>query len=261
MNKLSFRRFFESKDIFGFETEKEKDQPLDPMLMDPIKTFDVELMIELLSKKKIGAYKPVSDYMNEIRWGSQPGAIKLEVDTGYGFLFKKLGTDKQGNPRWYTKRIYQLNRNGYGGMEDSVAQEVYENLERFVEGGIDAPQEEYSDLDSLVRHIYSKMRRNAKIMFIPENIKKLNDNAYLLCFGVRGHGLEFRNQQRVEQNQTLVSYDESQGTIRICNYNLLSKVGGPHEFKISQNDLDLYFFPSQSRDEIADAVATFMKFY
>lgn len=261
MRRLSFRKYFEATDIFGFEPERPKDQPPDSLSTEPIKGFDVEWMMELLSKKSIGAYKPHSNHVNEMRWGSQPGAVKLEVDTGYGFLIQKLVTDKQGNPRWITKKKFQLNRNGYGGMEDLVAQEVFEVLKNTAEGGIDAPLEEYKDLDRLVHHIYGKVKRTAKDIFIPEGVKKVHDDAYIIALGVRGHGLEARNQQRVEQNQTMISYDKEQGTIRVTNYNVLSPVGGPHQFRLNQSDLDLYFLPSQSRDEIADTLGVYFKYY
>lgn len=263
MKRHSFRGFFEATDIFGFDRDRERpDQdPTDNLLTKPIKQFDVELMMDLLARKQIGAFEPKLDYMNEIRWGTQPGAIKLEIDTGYTFFIKKLAMDKSGNPRWYTKKSFQLNRQGYGGYEDAVAQEIFEELKRHADGGIATAPERYDELGDLANHIYSKIKRTCRDIFIPEGIKKLSDDAYILTFGVRGHGLEFRNQQRVEQNQTLVSYDNDQGTIRITNYNLLSGTGKAHEFKINQNDLDLYFFPSQSKDEISEPVAVFMKYY
>lgn len=261
MARTTFKEFVESKNIFGFEEEKPKEKPLDSFSMNPIKRFDVELMLDYLSNKKIGAFTPHTYFNNEMYWGHQPGAIKLEVDTGYTFYIKKLGTDKQGNPRWITKRAFQLNRNGYGGSEDMVAQEIYEQIAKYTEGGIEAPPEEYKDLNVLVNHIYNKLKRTSKEIFFPEGVKKLNDNAYIIAFGVRGQGLEARSQQRVEQNQTLVAYDQEQGTIRITNYNLQSPTGRGHEFKINQNDLDLYFFPSQDKDEISETIAVHMKYY
>jgi hypothetical protein len=248
-------------DIFGFDRKKEEENPNDSLLTNPIDQFDIELMMEFLAKKKIGTQKGEVGFHNVIQWGNQPGSVKLEVDTGYRFNIKKLGIDKQGNPRWVTKKLFQLNRQGYGGYEDSVAQEVFEQLEQAGADMIEAAPEDYKDLDNLVHNIYSKLKRTAKHIFIPEGIRKLHDDAYIIKFGVKGSGLEARDQHRVEQNQTLVSYDRQQGTIRITNYNLLSKTGGAHEFKINQNDFDAYFFPSQSRDEISEVVAVKMKFY
>lgn len=248
-------------DIFGFDRRKDAEQPDESLHTAPIDQFDVELMMDFLKGKKIGTQYGEVSFPNVIQWGGQPGSVKLEVDPGYRFSVKKLGVDKTGNPRWVTKKMFQLNRQGYGGFEDSVAQEVYEQLNRAAGDMIEAAPEDYKDLDNLVHNIYGKLKRSAKNIFIPEGIRKLHDDAYIIKFGLKGSGLEARNQQRVEQNQTLVSYDRQQGTIRITNYNLLSPTGGGTEFRINQNDFDCYFFPSQSRDEISEVVAVRMKYY
>lgn len=261
MRRRSFRRFLEATDIFGFERAKKKEGAQDTMLLRPIDRFDIELMMDFLSKKKVGVHEAVRKFDNEIQWGNQPGAIKLEIDTGYTFFVKKLAVDKQGNPRWITKKAFQLNRNGYGGYEDVVAQEIFETINNSFESNIEAPTEDYKDLENLVNNIYNKLKRTAKSIFFPEGVKKLHDDAYVILFGVRGQGLEARNQQRVEQNQTMVTYDRQNGTIRITNYNLLSPTGGGHEFRINQSDLDVYFLPTQDRDEISEVVAVHMRYY
>ncbi len=260
MGKLSFKTYFEATDIFGFSknepSEDEKELP-----SGPIEGFDIELMMNLLSRKKIGQQTPTMPFISEIRWGQMPGAIKLEVDTGYTFYIKKLAVDKVGSPRWVTKRMFQLNRRGYGGLEDKVAQEVFEHLENYYESNIEAPVEDYKELDVLVKDIYDKVKKTSKAIFLPEGIHKLHDDAYIIKFGVRGHGLEAPGNTRVEQNQTMISYDREAGTIRICNYNLESPVGGAHEFAPGVLDLDLYFMPTQERDEISETIALHMKYY
>ena len=261
MKSLSFKKWFEAVDIFGFEKEREENPEAGTSMEMPIDQFDIELMMEFLAKKKVGAFNAFSEFHNVMQWGDKPGAIKLEVDTGYRFSVKKLAVDKQGGTRWITKKMFQLNRNGYGGYEDSVAQEIYETIESASKDNIEAPVEDYKDLENLVTNIYSKLKRTSKCIFFPEGIKKLHDDAYIIKLGVRAQGLEARDHQRVEQNQTLVTYDRSQGTIRITNYNLLSGTGRSHEFRINQNDLDVYFMPTQDRDEISEVIAVRMKYY
>jgi hypothetical protein len=258
---MKFKEFYEAADIFGFEPKRIEDNSNNTFLSKPINQFDVELMMDFLSQKRLGVLEPTMPFIHEIRWGNQPGSMKLEVDTGYTFYIKKLGIDKQGNPRWVTKRMLQLNRQGYGGLEDSVAQEVFEQIQKYSTSNIEAPVEEYKDLESLVDNIYKKVIRTSKPIFIPEGIRKLHDDAYIIKFGVRGSGLEAPSQTRVEQNQTMISYDRDAGTIRVTNYNIKSPVGRRHAWKIYPNDLDLYFFPTQDRDEISETVAVHMKYY
>lgn len=260
--KKTFKKYFESIDIFGFEA-KRPDESMPTVLPDeePINRFSIELMMEILSNKKLGLYDGNVNFVNEIRWGQQPGSVKLEVDTGYSFYIKKLGIDLQGNPRWITKKMFQLNRQGYKGYEDSVAEEVFGEVEKCFNEKIESTNKDYKQLESLVDHIYKKLIRDAKPIFIPEGVRKVNDDAFIIKFGVRGHGLESRDQTRVEQNQTLVSYDRENGTIRVTNYNIKSPVGKRHSWKIYPNDLDLYFFPTQDREEISETVLVHMKYY
>lgn len=259
---MGFRDFLESKDIFGFEIQHTQ-RDNDDMLEKPIHQFDVELMMEFLSRKKIGVHEPSLPFMNEIKWGISPGAVKVEVDTGYTFYIKRLGVDKQGSPRWITKKMLQLNRQGHGGLEDIVAQEIHDYAARAANGPIDGPQEGYTpdDLENLVVHLNGKIRRVMKDIFLPVGIKKLSEYAYIISLDVRGQGVESPDQHRVEQNQTAVTYDPEQGTIRVFNYNIESPTGGPHTWSLMENDLDIYFFPSQSRDEIADCLAVHFKYY
>lgn len=261
MRSLTFKKYFEATDIFGFDRKPAAEVQTDDRLSHPIKRFDIELMMDFLSQKSLNSHRPYMPFLHEIRWGNQPGAIKLEVDTGYTFHIKKLGMDKQGNPRWVAKRSFQLNRQGFGGLEDKVAQEVFEQLEKYSTSNIEAPVEDYKELEGLVQNIYSKVKRTSKQIFIPEGIRKLHDDAYIIKFGVRGSGVEAPDHMRVEQNQTLVTYDRQAGTIRVTNYNVESPVGGSHSWKLQANDLDLYFFPTQDRDEISETVAVHMKYY
>lgn len=264
MKRTSFRTYFEATDIFGFDAKRAPDEKDDNMLSKPIARFNLEVMMDFLLQKRVGLYEAYCPFVNEIRWGMMPGAVKLEVDTGMTFYIKRLGIDRTGQPRWITKKMFQLNRAGYGGLEDAVAQEVHEHLQREHEKPLDSvlPQgEEYRDLENLVVHIYNKVKRAAKVIFIPEGIKKLSENAYVFMFGVRGHGLESQCQSRVEQNQTMVSYDPEAGTIRIFNYNIESPVGGPHSWELMESDIDIYFFPTQDREEISECLSVHFKYY
>jgi hypothetical protein len=199
MRRLSFRKFVEATDIFGFEPERFSEDPDNSMYERPINQFDIDLMMEYLSKKSMPAgLKSKSNFINEIQWGTEPGAVKLFVDTGLTFYIKKFNHDLQGTPRWVTKRMFQLNRHGYGGLEDAVAQEIFEHLEKYYRKDIDAPQKNYDELENLVMHISNKLKRTSKDIFMYEGIKKLTDNNYIIAFGVRGHGVETQDQQRVE---------------------------------------------------------------
>lgn len=260
--KRSFRKFVEATDIFGFEPKKGEEDSDDDMLSRPINQFDLGLMMEYLSKKSIlGFIKPKSSFYNEIQWGEEPGAIKLEVDTGLTFYIKKFNHDLMGTPRWITKRMFQLNRHGYGGLEDSVAQEIFEHISKYYKMPMEGPKKDYDELENLVIHLANKVKRVAKEIFVYDGIKKLNENNYIIALGMRGHGVETQDQQRVEQNHIQVAFDEESGTLRVTNFNIESPVGKDHKWEILPVDVDLYFFPTQDREEISECLAVHMKYY
>jgi hypothetical protein len=157
--------------------------------------------------------------------------------------------------------LYGERDTGTVSIVESVAQEVFEQIERLSYSNIESPKEDKYNLGLLVDNIYKKIIRTGKSIFIPEGIKKMNENAYIIKFGLKGAGLEAPDGQRVEQNQTMISYDESSGTIRVANYNIESPVGGKSSWRLKPNDLDLYFFPTQDRDEISETIAVHMKYY
>lgn len=264
MRKLRFKTFFEATDIFGFDAKHTPPESgVEAMLERPINTFNIELMMEILSHKSLNGIGPHSNFLTEIQWGVEPGATKLEVDTGYTFYIKKLGIDKQGAPCWVAKKMFQLNRQGYGGMEDAVAHEIYEEIEKAYNSPQVAPQGEFGEkeLENLVMHVMNKVKRTARNIFIYEGIRKVQDNVYLIKMGVRGHGVETPWHTRVEENLTQIHYDPKTGLINVTNFNIDSPTGGRHSWDIGMKDLDLHFFPNQERDEISECVAVHMKYY
>jgi hypothetical protein len=73
---INFRRWFEATDIFGFDKDDEKEE--NPNKDNEIfSMFNTETMIEYLSKRKLGINPATVNFMNEIQWGNQVGAIKL----------------------------------------------------------------------------------------------------------------------------------------------------------------------------------------
>ena len=258
--KRSFRRWLEAVDIFGFDKEINPEKNTD-INAKPINQFNIELMMEFLSKKSLGLHSPYSPFISEMVWGEDLGAVKLEIDTGLTFYIKKKGKDLLGDDRWITKKMFQLNRHGYKGMEDFVSQEIFEHIERVYNEPTPAAQNGYTELENLTFHLYNKMRMVAKDIFIPVGIRQVDEDSYIIAFEVRGHGLEAQDQRRVEQNQTIVTYDKESGTIRVFNYNIESPVGGQRKCEIMENDLDIYFFPTQDREEISECLAVHFKYY
>jgi hypothetical protein len=252
---MRFKAFLEAKNIFGFE-DFQDDIPETSADTDPIKGFNVEQMMSYLQHKDVGVYSPSSGFINEIQWGNRFGAVKVEVSPSMTFSVKRLGFDLKGEQLWVTKKLLQLDREGVGGSEDTVADEIHDVVLKTMDSPPGSPQRQCEHLQQLTLRIADRMRQASQRKFIFEGVKRLNKMAYIIVFEVGLHGVEARDHLRIEQLQTCVGFDPEAGMIRIVMQKVASPVGGPHSWKTMPADMDLLFFPTQDGDEIAEAVAT-----
>ena len=226
----------------------------------PVKTFNIEKLLEYLGMHKLGYKEPNIKFVNEIHWGVGPGAIRLWIGTGLNIMLEKQTVDLTGIARWITKKVFQVDQAGYGGYEDAVANELLNELEKIDEKTPDSAKHDYDELESLVSNIAGALRRTSRSIFMFDGIRKLNEHSYIIRLGVRGQGVEAPDQQRVEENQTHITYDPETGLIRMTNYNIESPVRS-HSWEIMPTDTDWYFCPTQSREEITETIANTMHWY
>ncbi len=257
----NFKSWLEHADIFGF-TEKNVKEPKNiDFFENPIRSFNTELMMDILAEKNIGLFNPNSYFINEMQWGENVGSVKVNVDTGYTFYFKRLIPDLEGTPVWITKKMLQLNRQGYGGHEDAVAGEIHEHLTSIFKEPLDTPLKEFYDLENLVNFITRKVKRVAKHILVYERVQKNDVNNYLVIFNVKAGGIESPTHNRIEKNITSVNFNENTGMIDIVNYNVESSIGKGRSWSMSPMDLNLKFCPTQSLEEIAECVGVHYKYY
>lgn len=257
---MEFKTWLEGYEQFGFgknpspsNNQKEPENPIDG--------FDVEALHDFLVERKVGQLRPVSQYVNEIVWGEQPGAIRYRIGPCYLTLMDRLGTDLEGNRLWYTKKVFQINRGGYGGYERMVAQEMFDKLEEVYEKDQDSPRSEYQGLKHLVTMMADKVRKTCRPIFMLDKIVEHNQNRYLICFTVRGQGVESPGHQRMEQMTIEMNYYPEAGYIRGMVYSIESPVGRGHSWTLQPSQVDLKFMPSQPMDEIIEPFAMVLRYY
>ena len=257
--ETNFKQFIENKDIFGFDRKITQQQE---RIYDntPIKRFNIEEMMGYLEGCKLPGKNPHIHQVDEIRWGDKVGAVRVKIGTTLQVEVDKLCSDLQGSPSWVTKKFYQINRAGYGTYEKNVAEEIFSEVEKIDKEEIDAPKKEYTELPNLVVGISNKLRTTAKDIFIFEGIRKVNDNNYIIKFGVRAHGVGARDNQRVIENLTDISFNKKTGKIRVINRNIKTPMQG-YAWAIFPSDFDLNFMPTQNKDEIIESIITYMKYY
>lgn len=262
MGYKSFSKWLitEKRDIFGFEKDHQisKKNVRDEL---PIKQFNIEVLMNYLSKFDVNDKQPDVKFINELHWGSGPGALRCWFGTGLNVIIERQSTDLQGQPRWFCHRVYQIDQTGYGGNEESVGQEILEVVKEIDKKPMETPRHYYEEMENLVVAMTNKMKRAARDIFIYEGIRKLDSNQYIIRFSLRGGGVETLSQKRVLENQTYVTFSPDTGMIRVFNFNLESPVGVAAKWEIKENDTDWFFAPNQSRDEIAETISNVMHWY
>ena len=261
MTDLSFKTWVERKDIFGFEKEVGFKKP-NPMDEKPINRFNIDLFMWRLSHNQIGNREAHRKFVNECHWGEGTGALRMKVFPDLHVELARKTADLNGNKVWVTKRLWYINREGYGGHEDAVSQQLLDELQTIDKQPIESVNREFDldELEHMVHSMASSMKRVARGYFMFEGIKKLNDRHYIIRFNVRGQGVEAPDQRRVIENQTMVYYDDDTGKIRVTNKNIETNVGG-HAWEYMPSDLDIIFVPTQSHDEMNEVLATTMRWY
>jgi hypothetical protein len=261
----SFTRWLaENTDIFGFETEFDPTDtdPLPPKLKDlPVDRFNIEELTNNLARFDLGVKKPYVKFAGEVRWGEGTGAMRVVIGSRMNLLIERQGPDLEGNPLWFTQKVYQINRAGFGGYEEHVLQDILTELKRIDEQPLPSAQNEYETLENLVTSIANAYKRTAKAIFLHEGVRKVDENNYIIRLGMRGQGVEHQDQRRVLENQTHINFTPNTGVIRIFNYNLESPTGNAPHWRIMPKDIDFKFAPTQSRDDIIEALATFIHWY
>lgn len=257
----SFKKWLiqEKTDIFGFDKDKEW-APKQPRDENPLKRFGLHRMMKYLSTHNVGLWEGKLKYANEVHWGTGNGSMRIWVGTGLNVMIERQGIDLEGTPRWFCKKVFQIDQRGYGGFEEGVANELIDHAETVFQMELDSPKKEYEDLEKLVSRMASKIKRTARDIFVFEGITKVENNHFIIKFGIRGHGVEAPGQQRVEQNQTTIYFSPESGVIRMTNTNIESPVGG-HKWEIMPSDTDWYFAPTQPEDEIIETIANTFHWY
>lgn len=257
---MRYKDFMEWKDIFGFDS-KPKVQQKEPKAKLPTRKFDVEGMCQYLSEQKLGEKVPSLKFVDVVQWGEGEGSIKIRLGTGINVFIERLSHDLQGSPHWLAKKVYQINREGYGGFETYVAKELMSEVLKINEKKLDTPKNKWENIEKLIVDMANRLRSVARSIFIFEGVHKLKDNHYVICFSVRGHGVEAPDHKRVIQNQTDIVFEEDAGLLKIVNTNVEAGVGSGNKWEIMPADSITRFAPTQNNGEIIETIATVLKYY
>lgn len=266
---MKFKRYLkEGYEIFGYDHKDEKDArerspnfPTSDRDGDrPIKGFNLEYAVDLIASHSIGEKQPLRLFFDQVIWGEGVGSIRLRFGTKFDVIIEKLTYDLKSNPLWVTKKVFSLNKNYFSSLEEVVADEIYKELIEVDDNGVDGPISNYNEFERLIKSIAFRTNNVVNDPLFFDSIKKLSDDEYIIVFGCRGGGVQSPDQQRVEQTQIHMKYHSKRGVIQCIQTNVESSLKY-HDWTIMPSDFELYFMPSQSRDEIVNVLATIMKWF
>lgn len=253
----------EYKDIFGFESGRHAatfhQKKKYTGAIDPI---DSSIVLGELAKHSLGVKKPIWEWNDMIKWGSESGAIKIDVSPlgSYKIIVRKLIPDLEGVNRWVCKKIVPFDENEHNQDELNIALKLYEDLQKIDQELLDAPNHEYKLLERLTFKLADKVRQNLPTVMVFGGIKKMNENYYIIYNEYRGQGVEAPGSSRCENFHIHLNFNPSSGLIR-CWGNEIQSPTSQHRWISQPSEWDEVFTPSQPIQEIVEAVIAALSTY
>jgi len=262
-----FKNFCEF-DIFGFDEIEAKKQEVEvPSDEDlPIISFNVEWMMDSLSRYKLGSMRAKHDFSDEVIWGDkQPGAIRACITPNGNFFIDRMCIDLHGNVVWICKKTFRIDFENWKDKEDLVAKDMFEEVRKISFQQIDRADSNYEDLPYLTKRLAGRLKAVAPELFMYEDIKEINKDYFIIYFSLRGAGVgkiarRFRRSAQTPEATIDIKYYRNRGYIRMILTTV--SVGGEGQgWEIDIPYLDANFMPSQHKEEIVQAITTALKYY
>lgn len=222
----------------------------------PINYVDSNIIVNEVSKIKLNNLEGVQFWENIVQWGTEVGAVKMEVTPlgSYRIVIRKMIKDLVGENVWITKNVIDIDDDNLDYKETDYASDCIEKLNLIHAQNLDRPVNEYSEFDTLCWKLWNKCKAvfPSYIMF-PVGMKKMDENYYKLVFEFKGHGVEAPTRSRAEQFDIDVYFNKKTGIIKIWGYDIDSDTR-QHDWKVQVSDFNEWFAPSQPIEEIISAV-------
>lgn len=266
MNKYSFKDWLSNKLYeyadFGFDLQN-KDVPKNLEDENPEVRLNIEYVCDQLSRTNLGIKEALDTYFGEVQWGNNIGAVKV-VFGPYGGLraaIKKLCVDLKGEEKWVCKKVVEV-KEKYDRNADSLIQNILKIAEIVDRQQIDAPDANFKQLENLVLHMASVLRRtNKQKILIYEGIKKIKENEhYIIHFGCTGMGVQRQDQKRLDQFQVVVRYFPQEGYISVNGQELGDKIKS-HKWIVEPAEFTEFYMPHQPKDEIIETILIHLNSY
>jgi hypothetical protein len=178
----------------------------------------------------------------------------------YKAIIRRRTTDLLGGSAWICKEVVPFIENEHNKNEVKLSHELFDKLKKIDEEMLETPSNRYQEMERLSAYLNMRARREAPEIFIYENMMKKNDHHYLINFSYRGQGVEAPGSRRIEQFTIDLNYNPKTGLIRSWGYEISSPTN-QHKWEVCPSEWDEHFAPSQSKEEICNAIMSAFSTY
>lgn len=260
-----FKLFESDKDIFGFEDTRAKKEVIPVKNDKPIKHFNVEWMMDVLSRKKLNNSISATDaFLDHVRWGNDVGAVRIRLTPNIAIYIERLVRDAQGEKHWIMKRVFKANLEEFAGREEFISKEIFDETQQIYDEDVDRTYENYRSLLALTNLMATQVRTNVPDKYSYQDTKKVNDDYYIVYLSIANTGIgklvSSRRQGYYPEILVNINYKKEIGLIHI----IVNPISYGIEGSGWQPDipwLDAWYAPTQSKREIVDTVVSAIKYF
>ena len=217
------------------------------------------IISELLQMPSLGQLEGVQLYNDEIQWGTEPGALKIEMSPlgSMRVVTRRLTKDLEGNNAWVCKKVHPIQDYKDQDHEVKIANHVYENLTKINEEDIDSPDKDYNEIERLAQKLwYTTKKQHPSYIMFPTQLRKQDENYYKLVYEFRGQGVGAPHNGktgRAEQFNIDLIYYPKKGMIRCFGYDIDSS-SRERKFYVQPSEWDEMFSPKQEDNDIVENI-------
>lgn len=264
-----FKNFVEEfNDIFGFEELRNKKADVAPPDEQPIQPFAISGLLDHLLRKRLGETEATQRFTDEVRWGNSTGSMRIKITPMRSIIISRLSNNLQGENIWICKKFYSIDSSNFTGHEDTVANDIFKQVEKIAYEPVDAAVRDFSNLYALVQHIAKDTRSKIPGMFTYDDIKRISESDYIINFSIRAMGVgKLSRRGTAGRRATLmpfmqveVVYMNATGVIHV----VLSTVSISPEGNGWSQDIPFFdekFMPSQSKEEIEKVIVAAITYF
>jgi hypothetical protein len=194
-------------------------------------------------------------WAEEIFWTDNGHLMEVNVNP-FGSLritTRKYIKDIKGNTTPLCKDVFDLDEE-HNGRENLVSEKIYSRIKRIRENNYDYAVSDYRGLEKLAKILFkSCLETYPSYIMFPKGLKKIDENYYKIFFEFKGSGTGVPGNNRAEQFDIDLNYDQDKGLIRCWGYDIDSPMK-QREFIPQASEWNEYFSPNEPAEKIVKLI-------